>query len=86
MLFRSAYADLLTQHIQKENNILFNMADQMFSSEEHDFLVKQYQKAIPEGADLNTGELYELMVLELCAKWNVDLGEAAMVGNSFQCS
>lgn len=81
-----AYADLLTQHIQKENGILFNMADQMFSTEEHEYLVKQYKTAIPDGADKNTGAYYEHMVQELCAKWNVDPKDAANIGNSFQCA
>jgi hemerythrin-like domain-containing protein len=83
--YSSAYAQLLTQHIQKENNILFDMADQMFSQEEHDFLVRQYQSAIPENADTDTGSHYEQLVLKLCRQWNVDPADAAKVGQSFHC-
>jgi len=36
------YAFLLTAHIGKENNILFRMADQALSSEEHALLLVQF--------------------------------------------
>jgi hemerythrin-like domain-containing protein len=72
-----AYAQLLTQHIQKENNILFNIADQMFSPEEHEFLEKQYQLAIPKNANQGSGRHYERLVIKLCQKWNLDSPETA---------
>jgi len=37
-----AYALLLKGHIDKENNILFRMADQVFSTEEQQYLLKQF--------------------------------------------
>jgi hemerythrin-like domain-containing protein len=80
-----AYAELLTQHIQKENNILFNMADQMFSPEEHEFLERQYQAAIPENANEETGAHYERLVMNLCRKWDLDPEEAARAGDTFAC-
>jgi hemerythrin-like domain-containing protein len=36
------YAQLLQSHISKENNILFRMADQVFSSEEQQRLLIQF--------------------------------------------
>lgn len=83
--FTLAYSDLLTQHIQKENNILFNMADQFLPPDEHTRLEREYETAIPAGAEANTGTDYEDMVAQLCERWNVDPREAARVGTTFQC-
>lgn len=83
--FTLVYADLLTQHIQKENNILFNMADQYLSAGEHARLEEEYETVIPAGANSNTGEHYEEIVAQMCERWNVDPLEAARVGESFQC-
>lgn len=38
----SGYAILLQNHISKENNILFRMADQMFSADEQQILIDQF--------------------------------------------
>jgi len=83
--FTLAYADLLTQHIQKENNILFNMADQFLPPEEHARLEREYQSAVPSGVDADTGKHYEAVVVEQCRKWNVDPVEAAAIGATFAC-
>jgi len=80
-----AYADLLTGHIQKENGILFNMADQILGPEQHEHLEQVYRTAIPAGANADTGRYYEALVAELCQRWNVDPREAASVGNNFRC-
>ena len=37
------YADLLTNHIAKENNILFRMADNVFTEENQHSLLNQFQ-------------------------------------------
>jgi len=70
--FTLAYAELLTQHIDKENNILFNMADQILSPDEHARLQQEYKTVIPGSADAKPGEYYEGMVAKLCEQWNVD--------------
>ena len=80
-----AWANLLTGHIQKENGILFNMADQMLPPEEHARLEKDYETAIPEGADAGTGAHFEGIVAALCRQWDVDPREAASIGASFRC-
>jgi len=80
-----AYADLLTAHIQKENVILFNMADQILLPEDHVRLEKDYQSAIPCGASAETGARYEGIVASLCRQWGIDAREAASVGAHFQC-
>lgn len=69
--FTLAYAELLTQHIQKENNILFNMADQILSPEEQARLQQEYKTIIPSGASAKSGEYYEGVVAKLCELWNV---------------
>jgi hemerythrin-like domain-containing protein len=80
-----AYANLLTGHIQKENGILFNMADQILPPEEHDRLEQCYQTAIPEGANAETGAHYEKLVSRLCQRLNVDPREAVAVGTNPAC-
>jgi len=79
------YANLLTGHIQKENSILFNMADHLLLSEDHMRLEKEYQNAIPHGATAETGARYEGIVTMLCQRWGIDPREAASVGANFQC-
>ena len=80
-----AYANLLTGHIQKENGILFNMADQILLPEDHERLEQDYQTAIPRGATAETGAHYEAIVARLCQQWDIDPREAASVGANFQC-
>ena len=80
-----AYADLMTRHIQKENGILFNMADQLLTPEVQARLEQNYQTAIPAGANAETGAHYEEIVATLCRRWNVDSRAAASVGATFQC-
>ena len=70
--FTLAYADLLTQHIQKENNILFNMADQILSPEEQARLQQEYKTVVPTNASAKSTEYYEGVVAKLCERWNVD--------------
>jgi len=83
--FTLAYANLLSQHIQKENNILFNMADQILMPEEHERLEQTYETTVPAGANADTGKHYEGVVAKLCERWGVDPQEAARVGSAFQC-
>ena len=41
----AGYAELLQNHIGKENNILFRMADRALSEEDHQLLLKQFEEA-----------------------------------------
>lgn len=83
--FTLAYADLLTQHIQKENNILFNMADQVLPPEEQERLQEEYETVAPASASAKPVEYYEGIVAKLCQRWNVDPQDAARAGASFHC-
>jgi len=52
----SAYADLLINHIAKENNILFRMADKSFSDDEQKELLSQFatiELQRPAGSGVN---------------------------------
>jgi hemerythrin-like domain-containing protein len=80
-----AYADLLTAHIQKENGVLFNLADRILPPEEHARLERDYRAAIPEGASAATGPHFERLVMALCRQWSIDPREAAAIGASFRC-
>jgi len=80
-----AYADLMTGHIQKENGILFNMADQVLPPQVQTRLEQNYQTAIPDGANTETGAHYEALVAALCERWNIDPREAASAGVAFHC-
>jgi hemerythrin-like domain-containing protein len=40
----NGYADLLTNHISKENNILFRMADKVLSDDEQKRLLESFEK------------------------------------------
>ncbi|HWS00282.1 MAG TPA: hemerythrin domain-containing protein [Prolixibacteraceae bacterium] len=44
------YSELLTSHIAKENNVLFRMADNVFTTENQQFLLDQFL-AIDAGSD-----------------------------------
>jgi len=76
--FTLAYAELLTQHIHKENNILFNMADQILSPEEQARLQQEYKAVIPASAGAKSGEYYEGIVAKICDRWDVDPQDVAV--------
>jgi hemerythrin-like domain-containing protein len=68
----TGYADLLEGHIQKEDGILFEMADKILQPEVQTQLVEAYETAIPEGANADTGAHYEELARTLCTRWNID--------------
>jgi len=43
----TGYVDLLRNHISKENNILFRMADRVLSEEDHKSLLDRYKSVTP---------------------------------------
>ena len=62
-----AYLSLLHEHIRKEDEILFNMADEVLSSEEQKKLLREFEEH--EAKEIGTGihEKYLRMVQELAA-------------------
>ena len=47
----AGYVDLLRNHIAKENNILFRMADRVLSEEDHKTLLDRYASVVPSTAN-----------------------------------
>lgn len=47
----AGYVDLLRNHIAKENNILFRMADRVLSEEDHKTLLDRYASVTPATAN-----------------------------------
>lgn len=70
-----AYADLLRQHIFKENNILFPMGDQFMSPENKELLVQKFHSAEHSLHPAGTHEKYLAIAAKLRA--TAGLTEAA---------
>ncbi len=61
----SFYADLLQAHIDKENNVLFPMADKLFTPEDQLLLVQSFEKHEAEEMGEGTHERYHQLAHEL---------------------
>jgi hemerythrin-like domain-containing protein len=67
----SGYADLLYNHIQKENNILFRMADRALSDDDHQLLLREFSAAesvYPSGSR----EEYIKRINDLASEYEVE--------------
>jgi hemerythrin-like domain-containing protein len=65
------YADLLKNHIGKENNVLFRMADKAFSNAEQESLLMKFTK-IESGSETSPGkEDYTVIIENLAAYYHV---------------
>jgi len=73
-LFRNmqGYADLLQNHIAKENNILFRMADKVLSNVEHADLLRQFEKVETEREAGRRPADYILAIQQLAVIYNVE--------------
>ena len=80
-----AYADLLEAHIQKEDGILFNMADRILPEDEQERLEEVYRTAVPVGADAGTGARYEELARTLCERWQIDPDKVRAQQGGFGC-
>ncbi|MDM8006827.1 MAG: hemerythrin domain-containing protein [Phycisphaerae bacterium] len=63
-----AYVELLRQHIQKENEVLFVMGDQRMTQQDKDRLWKQFQCSEHGDLPAGTHEKYVTLAAELSAK------------------
>lgn len=63
----AGYAELLQNHIGKENNILFRMADRVLSDKDHEELVRKFDEAMKSSASKNTSEYYIGKIDELAS-------------------
>jgi hemerythrin-like domain-containing protein len=63
-----AYAGLLREHIAKENNILFVMAERMLTAEEQQALSAQFELVEHEKMGAGTHERLHALMDQLCAE------------------
>jgi len=67
----AGYADLLYNHIGKENNILFRMADGALSDTDHAELLKQFDEAEKNHSSVSSSEDYVKMIQNLASVYGV---------------
>ncbi len=60
-----SYANLLSQHIRKEDEILYHMADMALSTQEQQHLVEQFEEAEIKAVGEGQHEYYEKLVEDL---------------------
>ncbi|HQH27352.1 MAG TPA: hemerythrin domain-containing protein [Oligoflexia bacterium] len=66
------YIEHLTQHIHKEDECLFPMADSRLSAAEQEDLLKAFEKVEREEMGAGTHERYLAIANDLCKRWNVE--------------
>ncbi|GAB4370887.1 MAG: hemerythrin domain-containing protein [Calditrichia bacterium] len=59
------YVELLSQHIHKEDNILYPMGNRVFSEEDQNFLLEEFERVEKEEIGAGVHEKYKRMVEEL---------------------
>ena len=64
-----SYAQLLSEHIHKENNILYPMANRVFSGEDQQFLEQEFKRVEKEKFGPEVQEKYLKMVQDLEKKY-----------------
>ena len=74
--YARAYGELLTQHIYKEDNILFPMAAQAILPQEQDEVLHEFGRIEREQAEKGSKASYLALADALCAEMGVD-AEAA---------
>jgi hemerythrin-like domain-containing protein len=67
----AGYADLLFNHIGKENNILFRMADRALSETDHTELLKQFVEAEKAHSSVSSAEDYIKRIQHLALFYGV---------------
>jgi len=67
----AGYAELLQNHIGKENNILFRMADRALSEEDHQLLLKQFEEAEKTHVSGSSSEEYIKKIQQLASVYGI---------------
>ena len=67
----AGYAELLQNHIGKENNILFRMADRALSEEDHQLLLKQFEEAEKTHVSGSSSEEYIKRIQQLASVYGI---------------
>lgn len=68
-----SYVGLLRAHIQKEDHVLFQMADQTFSSEDQKDLMSRFERLESDDMGAGTHEKYLRLAGDLAERYNVPL-------------
>jgi hemerythrin-like domain-containing protein len=63
------YVGLLQQHIMKEDNVLYPMAERRISSEEMDEIMEEFERVEQEETGVGVHERYHKMLHELAEKY-----------------
>jgi len=71
--YARAYGELLTQHIFKEDNILFPMAAQAILPAEQDEVLDEFKRVEREQAETGSKASYLDLALALCNEMGVDI-------------
>ena len=80
------FVDLLREHIAKEDQILFPMADRMLPSNVQDELLSAFEHAAKHDVPEGTRERFLALADELAARWNVTKADAAATPHACSCS
>lgn len=67
----SGYSELLTNHIAKENNVLFRMADNALTESEQKNLLDKFEKVENNRTDANKLNDYIAQINDLASNYNV---------------
>lgn len=70
--YARAYGELLTQHIYKEDNILFPMADQVIVPQDQDDVLSEFERVEGERAQTGSKTSYLELARALCVEMGVD--------------
>jgi hemerythrin-like domain-containing protein len=64
-----SYVNLLQNHIQKEENVLFKMADKVLSNQVQDYVYKQFEKIEEEVVGHGVHEQFHELLSKLKSKY-----------------
>jgi hemerythrin-like domain-containing protein len=76
VVYARAYGELLTQHIYKEDNILFPMADQVIVPQDQDSMLSEFERVEAERASKGSKASYLDLARALCAEVGLDADAA----------
>ena len=83
--YARAYGELLTQHIYKEDNILFPMAAQAIPLQDQDQVLDDFARVEREQADHGSKASYLELAQSLCDEMGVDLDATTRRGVTLPC-
>ena len=81
-----SYVDLLREHIAKEEQVLFPMADRMLPAAVHDELLRGFASAEEHEMGEGTHETYLALADRLAARWGVTKAAARAKAHTCSCS